>query len=127
MSENSVKVIPCFLCGNPCEIRQSKKQKPYFVCEPCGVQVFVRGETGIALLNSFLESGTVNTRGGTGRVLDVIATVNRLSQLKAKLEEIQDNQGFVESLTGEGSLALAEKALKKEIAEIEVQLRSFTE
>jgi DNA-directed RNA polymerase subunit RPC12/RpoP len=127
MSENSVKVIPCFLCGNPCEIRQSKKQKPYFVCEPCGVQVFVRGETGIALLNSFLESGTVKTRGGTGRVLDVIATVNRLSQLKAKLEEIQDNQGFVESLTGEGSLALAEKALKKEIAEIEVQLGNFTE
>jgi hypothetical protein len=112
------------------KIKQSKKQKPYFVCEPCGVQVFVRRETGIALLNNLLQSlgkNTVNTHGATGQVFDVLATVNRLAQLKAKLCEIQDKQGFMESLTGEGSLALAEKAVKKEIAKMEVQLKASLE
>jgi DNA-directed RNA polymerase subunit RPC12/RpoP len=39
--------FPCPLCGDPLDIRESKKGKPYVVCNGCGVQLFVRNEAGI--------------------------------------------------------------------------------
>jgi predicted RNA-binding Zn-ribbon protein involved in translation (DUF1610 family) len=39
--------FPCPLCGDALDIRQSKKAKPYVVCNGCGVQLFVRNEEGI--------------------------------------------------------------------------------
>ena len=41
------KRIPCFLCSQKLEQRMDKHEKPYFVCDPCGVQIFVRGRQGI--------------------------------------------------------------------------------
>ena len=32
--------------------RTTRKEKPYFVCESCGVQIFVRFETGIERLHT---------------------------------------------------------------------------
>ena len=43
--------FPCPVCGEALEVRQSKKRKPYVVCDPCGVQMFVRGAGGIAVFN----------------------------------------------------------------------------
>jgi len=42
--------FPCPLCGERLEVRQSKKQKPYVVCDRCGVQLFVRSQSGVRLL-----------------------------------------------------------------------------
>ena len=40
--------FPCpLLCGDLLEVRESKKGKPYVVCNTCGVQMFVRTEDGI--------------------------------------------------------------------------------
>jgi len=39
--------IPCFLCSQELRQREDKNRKPYFVCDPCGVQIFVRGRHGI--------------------------------------------------------------------------------
>jgi DNA-directed RNA polymerase subunit RPC12/RpoP len=44
------KAIACFLCGRRVEIRLSKKGRPYFICDDCGLQVFIRGDTGIRRL-----------------------------------------------------------------------------
>ena len=41
------KLFPCPLCGEGLEVSQSKKGKPYVVCNGCGVQMFVRNEGGI--------------------------------------------------------------------------------
>ena len=48
--------IPCFLCS--CELRQrkDKNRKPYFVCDPCGVQIFVRGRQGIENLAQLIAT-----------------------------------------------------------------------
>ena len=35
--------MPCFLCSKELELRRDKHKKPYFVCDSCGVQIFVRG------------------------------------------------------------------------------------
>lgn len=39
--------IPCFLCSQELRQRKDKNGKPYFVCDPCGMQIFVRGRQGI--------------------------------------------------------------------------------
>jgi hypothetical protein len=38
--------IPCFLCGNGLEVKSSKRNKPYLICDWCGVQTFIRGQGG---------------------------------------------------------------------------------
>ena len=49
--------IPCFLCGRQLEKRTSGKNgKPYFVCDPCGIQFFIRGKQGIERLEQFFKN-----------------------------------------------------------------------
>ncbi len=43
-------VIECFLCGRELPVKLAKTGKPYFICDPCGVQAFVRRQEGIARL-----------------------------------------------------------------------------
>lgn len=50
-------MFPCPVCTQPREVRTTKKDKPYVVCDPCGVQVFIRGPAGIAELNRLIEHG----------------------------------------------------------------------
>ena len=39
--------IPCFLCGKQLKRRIDKNRKPYFICDPCGTQIFIRRKQGI--------------------------------------------------------------------------------
>lgn len=48
-------MFPCPVCTEAREVRLTKKDKPYVVCDPCGVQVFVRGPAGIAEFERLLE------------------------------------------------------------------------
>jgi DNA-directed RNA polymerase subunit RPC12/RpoP len=52
--------LPCFLCHKQLDLRISKTQKPYFICEECGMQIFVRGKRGIKRLEHLL--GGMNKR-----------------------------------------------------------------
>ena len=46
----SIPNVRCWLCGSPTEIRFSKKDRPYLVCEECGVQTFIRYQRAEELL-----------------------------------------------------------------------------
>lgn len=48
-------LFPCPVCCEGLEVKQSKKQKPYVVCNPCGLQMFVRTEPGIKKFNMLVE------------------------------------------------------------------------
>ena len=48
-------LFPCPLCGEGRVLQQTKKTKPYWVCNVCGVQVFVRNAEGIKILLELLE------------------------------------------------------------------------
>ena len=43
--------FPCPICKTLLIVKKSKKGKTYCVCNDCGIQLFVRGEKGINLLN----------------------------------------------------------------------------
>jgi DNA-directed RNA polymerase subunit RPC12/RpoP len=48
--------IPCFLCSQELEQRKDKNEKPYFICDPCGIQIFVRGRQGILNLTELIST-----------------------------------------------------------------------
>ena len=56
---NGERKFPCPICTDPREVRMTKKKKPYIICDPCGIQLFVRGPAGIAALNRLLDQGEV--------------------------------------------------------------------
>jgi DNA-directed RNA polymerase subunit RPC12/RpoP len=51
------QTFPCLVCASPLLVKQTEKAKPYLVCDPCGIQVFVRGPGGIAAFNRLVERG----------------------------------------------------------------------
>ena len=63
--------FPCPLCGATLDVRASKKQKPYMVCDPCGVQMFVRGTNGIEKLKHLVS------RAEAGNAFERLAEMER--------------------------------------------------
>lgn len=57
MSNRGEQWFPCPICLRPLDVRTSKRDKPYVICSPCGVQMFVREKAGIAAFQSLVEQG----------------------------------------------------------------------
>ena len=53
--EQKIWNIPCWLCGMTVEVRLSKKNKPFIICNNCGVQTFVRYRRGEELLAELVK------------------------------------------------------------------------
>jgi transcription elongation factor Elf1 len=49
------QMFPCPICACAREVRITKKNKPYITCDPCGVQLFVRGPAGIDAFNRLVD------------------------------------------------------------------------
>ena len=49
------QMFPCPVCDCAREVRITKKNKPYITCDPCGVQLFVRGPAGIDAFNRLVD------------------------------------------------------------------------
>jgi hypothetical protein len=85
--------LPCFLCGSQLEKRNSKNDKPYFVCDPCGLQVFVRRKRGIeklANLMNQLEHQEIYSHANSPDFLRILAINNEINAIKAEIEKITD-------------------------------------
>ena len=54
---------PCPLCRRPRPVQQTKKHKPYLICDTCGVQMFVRYVDGIRRLD---HAATERRTSGNG-------------------------------------------------------------
>lgn len=52
---NGKQMFPCPVCAQVREVRLTKKEKPYMICDPCGIQLFVRGPAGIAAFNRLID------------------------------------------------------------------------
>lgn len=83
--------IPCFLCVQELTQRTDKNRKPYFICDPCGVQIFVRGRQGIKNLSELIA--TLNERDFAFREHMVT-----LYEIQAVLTEIRGIEKEIESL-----------------------------
>jgi transcription elongation factor Elf1 len=50
------KPFPCPLCNMELRLKISCKQKPYCTCLECGIQIFFRGQAGIARLHEMIQA-----------------------------------------------------------------------
>ena len=86
-------VLPCFLCGKELDQRMAKTRKPYFVCDPCGTQFFVRRKQGIEklgyLFRTMREHNLVLRHHGQ-RLFEISATLNELSEVGREFEKLDD-------------------------------------
>lgn len=57
-------VIPCWLCGEPVPIKFTKKNKPFLICNNCGVQTFIRYGKAEELLMDKVEEYRNQQTGG---------------------------------------------------------------
>ena len=57
MINTDEKWFPCPVCLRPLDVRTSKTKKPYVICSPCGVQMFIRERAGIEAFEALVEQG----------------------------------------------------------------------
>ena len=129
LGELQNKEFPCPLCGAGLPIRFSKRKKPYFTCNLCGVQIFVRGKTGIARLNEMSNAGIL-VSGKEESASHGIHLLNRLEQLKLQREELKAKSGIIFTDKNVGNvIRLVDVEMEKvqgELARIAIKTESDT-
>jgi chaperonin cofactor prefoldin len=89
--------LPCFLCGKQLNQRTDKNNKPYFICNPCGMQVFIRRELGIQKLADLirnLKEGELPLKTHTQVLYEVQAILSEIDGLKAEIKRLNFEIGF---------------------------------
>ena len=105
--------VACFLCGDSLEVRESKRKKPYFICDPCGLQAFIRKDRGIKKLEKLVT--------GFRAANPVIELIAELDALEIKLAEIRDDK----PVFGENpNLELLERAVIREIGRVRREIKT---
>ena len=89
--------LPCLLCGNRLQKRTDKHDKPYFVCDPCGIQLFIRRRQGIERLNDLLhvaERHAIPFEHAAERIFEVQALLTEIDGTKKQIAKTNDEIGF---------------------------------
>ena len=99
------ETIPCTTCGSPLKKRRDKHGKPYFVCEPCGVQLFIRRKQGIENLAELIKQLKIHD-------YHFREHAHVLCEIQAVLAEMRGVQKEIDSLNGKFEFFLTEKEKK---------------
>lgn len=119
--------IPCFLCGTDLEIRTDKHKKPYFICDHCGVQAFVRKEKGIVQLEKLLRNLRKRDFEFAKRkesFLQICAVLNEIDDLKREIEKQKNKIGL---FSPDADTERAIEALKARISALLSGLEKYAE
>ena len=93
-----MQFLPCFLCGAKLEKRTDKNHKPYFVCNPCGIQLFIRREHGIGLLDKLLRDAAKNEipfKHRADEVYQIQALLTEITGVKQQIERLESQITFL--------------------------------
>ena len=83
--------MPCLLCGRPLDMRMDKNRKPYFVCDPCGMQLFIRRKLGKERLQTVfknVEKAQLPFSAHARDLYEIQALVKEIHGVKAEMEKI---------------------------------------
>ena len=92
-----MQFLPCLLCTAKLERRTDKNRKPYFVCNPCGIQLFIRRQHGIRLLEKLLRDVAKNElpfRQRAEEVHKIQALLTEINGVKQQIERLEAQKGF---------------------------------
>lgn len=113
LAEFEGKEFPCPLCGAGLPILRSIRNKPYFKCNECGVQTFVRGKAGIARLREMADIGIL-VSGIKESASHGIRLYNRLQQLKLQKHDLRKKRGiFFPDENLENTISLVDGEIEK--------------
>jgi hypothetical protein len=115
------KSFPCPVCAVNLPIRIARTQKPYCVCLDCGIQIFVRGKTGIARLQIILEDKMLVTGAWSGANTPELL-FNRIQHLKRRKSELEQKQRL---LFPDSDLENAIRAVDNEIERVQGELHKM--
>jgi DNA-directed RNA polymerase subunit RPC12/RpoP len=117
--------IFCFLCSQELQLRRDKHKKPYFVCDPCGVQIFVRGRQGIenlAQLIRVLREREFPIREHAGILHEIQAVLTEIRGLEKEIEKLDSMFDVFASDRHRKDKERARKALNARIDTLLLQL-----
>ena len=120
--------IPCILCGRMLEIRIDKNEKPYFICDPCGLQAFVRCKSGVEKLCHLVKDFQQSDSGFFDwhkSSLELISLISRLSALRDKKQELEESKTITDHLFPKKELEHAESAIDSELKRLHKRLRKI--
>ena len=86
-----MEFIPCFLCGDKLGKRISKAGKPYFHCDSCGIQIFVRRKRGIELLEEAfnkIEKAQIPFSVHARHLYEIQALIKEVDGLEAEIDKL---------------------------------------
>jgi chaperonin cofactor prefoldin len=95
---DEMPTLPCVLCGKNQDQRIDKNNKPYFICDPCGTQFFVRRRQGIEkleqLFREFKNRNFAFTRNAQS-LYEVQAILREIDGLKFEIEKLDGQIGII--------------------------------
>jgi chaperonin cofactor prefoldin len=119
-------VLPCILCGKQLDQRTDKNKKPYFICDPCGIQLFIRRQQGIeklAQLIRCLSERDLPIRQHAQSLYEVQAILSEIDGLKTEIKKLDGEIGIL--FVDEDKLR-ARKLLKTRIRNLLSQLEQIS-
>jgi DNA-directed RNA polymerase subunit RPC12/RpoP len=119
----SGKNFPCPVCGTGIPVLLSYKGKPYCTCNDCGLQVFIRGKSGIARLTQLLAKNKILS-SASGAASTSLALFNQLESLRKQKQDLEEKQGV---FFKDQAIADALSVVNKEIIRTEKQLQKMAE
>jgi hypothetical protein len=90
--------LPCLLCVAKLEKRIDKNGKPYFVCNPCGIQLFIRRKNGIELLDRLLRDVARNEipfRQRAEQLFQIQALLTEIDGIKKQIDRVKSQTSFL--------------------------------
>lgn len=122
--------LPCILCGKNLDQRTDKNGKPYFTCDPCGTQFFIRRKRGMEKLEELIRE--LNKRGlaiaqRAQSLYEIQAILSEIDGLKSEIEKLDSQIGFLfvdeDKVQARKSLKTRLQGLLMELEEISKRTR----
>jgi len=118
--------IPCFLCGNKLDQRIDKNEKRYFICDPCGIQLFVRRKQGIERLDKFMlafKRKEITFQEHSNSVVEIQGILIEIAGVKKEIEKLENEMGIIFQ---DSDKVAARNALKKRLERLLEFLEKFS-
>ena len=116
-SGDDIQYFPCPICFEMLDLRYDKNSHPYFICDDCGVQLFIRGKKGIKKLKNLIPN--YKNKVKSQKLIEII---DYIEELNAKLSEIEAKKPFF----GEDKdLNIQEKVIEKQLKSLQKALNNW--